>query len=183
MQSSESDVLLASYLRFLNRKRDGSIAEVAAEFHETATTRLLDDSYGVDDVNAILDDLLAVVRSTMKRDLSTTSHSSVLLVKQMCEQAEAAGMALSCDLPATEDRGLLSAVEQWEQSMQGGGSFAPPLTARAHVDSRTVARALPVIGQAQDPKLLSELQSTRDENATLQVPSRDASPPYGLARG
>ena len=92
-------------------------------------------------------------------------------------------MALSCDLPATEDRGLLSAVEQWEQSMQGGGSFAPPLTARAHVDSRTVARALPVIGQAQDPKLLSELQSTRDENATLQVPSRDASPPNGLARG
>ena len=78
MQSSESDALLASYLRFLNRKRDGSIAEVAAEFHETVTTRLLDDSYGVEHVNAILDDLLAVVRATMKRDLSMTNHSCLL---------------------------------------------------------------------------------------------------------
>ena len=159
---------LAAYSRFLSRKRDGSIAEVAAEFNETLSTRLLEDSYSVDDVADILNELLGVVRVTMKRDLSTVNRSSILLLKQVLEQAETGGLQVKCDLPATEDHGLLRTVEQWEESLQGSG-VAAPLNARAfHDNMRSTARALPVIGQAQDPKLLSELQNTKDEAATLQ---------------
>jgi len=60
-------------------------------------------------------------------------------------------------------------VERWDQEVHGGSSSAPPpLRVRAAVGSRSSGRALPVIGQAQDPKLVSELQSSRDDHATLQ---------------
>jgi DNA repair exonuclease SbcCD ATPase subunit len=159
---------LGEYLRFLRRKRDGAIAEVAADFRETKETRLFDDSYGQDDVAAIVDGLLALVRSTMKRDLQTTMFSSVLLLKQAFEQAEAAGLSLDTDLPTTEDQRLLQQVEQWDQSMGGGGA-APPLRTRAMDVRKPVGRgALPVIGQTQDPKLASELGAMKDDHATLQ---------------
>jgi len=166
--NEEHNEQLVAYLRFLRRKRDAAIAEVAAEFNETKDNRLFDDmSYSCDDVTAILDGLLGVVRATMKRDLQTTAFSSVLLVKQAFEQAEEHGFTLSTDMPSTEHRQLLEAVEQWDQDVHGGGTAAP-LRARAAMPSRPAARALPVIGQAQDPKLLADLQSSRDDNATLQ---------------
>ena len=163
---------LADYLRFLRRKRDAAIAEVAAEFVDTKESRLFEEQYHVDDVVAIIDGLLSVVRSTMKRDLQTVAFSSVLLFKQACEQAEERGVELHTDLPATEDRRLLDTVEQWDQDVHGGSSSAPPpLRARAAVAApppRGIRGALPVIGQAQDPKLLAELQSARDDSASLQ---------------
>ena len=48
--------------------------------------------------------LLAVVRTTIKKDLSTSMNSSVLLVKQLFEQAEKSNVNLMTDLPSTEDR-------------------------------------------------------------------------------
>ena len=124
----------------------------------------------MDDVVAILDGLLNVVRSDMKRDLSTTSYSSALLLKQCFEQAEEQRITLSTDLPCTEDRRLLGTMEQWDKDVHGGGGAPPPLLkARANMQTRPSARALPVIGQAQDPKMLAELASTREDNATLQV--------------
>lgn len=51
-----------------------------------------------------MDGLLAVVRGTLKRELQTSMHSSVLLLKQALEQAEKAGVTITTDYPATEDR-------------------------------------------------------------------------------
>jgi len=150
--NQEHDSQLGDYLRFLRRKRDAAIAEVAAEFVDTKETRLFDEEYHVDDVVGIIDGLLSVVRSTMKRDLQTSAFSSVLLLKQTFEQAEERGINLSVDLPSTEDQRLLQAVEQWDNEVHGGSSRAPPpLRARAAVSSggRSTARALPVIGQAK----------------------------------
>ena len=70
---------LTDYLKFLRRKRDGSIAEVTADFNDLRENRLFDDSYHTDDVHAMIDGLLGNVRATMKRDLQATMFSSVLL--------------------------------------------------------------------------------------------------------
>jgi len=158
---------LAEYMRFLKRKREGAVSEAIAEVNAIRETRLFDDNYTVDDVAAILDGLVTQQRSALKQDLQTVSFSSVLLFKQICEQAEAAGVTLTTNLAATEDRALLAAVEDWEHSIQGGG-IAPSLSAKAAVEGRKATRALPVIGQTQDPKLLSELQNARDDVGTLQ---------------
>ena len=174
MLSPENDEQLANYLRFLRRKRDAAIAEVAAEFKEVKETRLIDDNYTIDDVDSILDSLLtsapcfptaqpctrtervdprlapfAVTRTSMKRDLQNISFSSVLLLKQVLEQTEAAQVPVSTDIPSTEDIGLMRAVEEWDQSVHGGGA-PPPLRARAAMDNRGASgRALPRVVQTQ----------------------------------
>jgi len=142
---------------------------VAAEFNEVKETRLFDDNYHVDDVLGMLDGLLNIVRSNMKRDIQASMFSSVLLLKQALEQAEKAGLSLSTDMRHLEDMALLQAVEEWDTTVHGhSGSAPPPLRARAALEARRAPSALPVIGRAQDPKLLSDLQSSRDDNATLQ---------------
>ena len=73
--SEEHNQQLADLLRFLRRKRDAAIAEVAAEFNDTKESRLFEESYHVDDVTAILDGLLSVVRTAMKRDLQRSPTS------------------------------------------------------------------------------------------------------------
>ena len=110
VMADDHNAQIAQYLQFLRRKREAAISEVTAEFNETKETRLFDDNYHVDDVVAILDGLLNVVRSDMKRDLSTTSYSSALLLKQCFEQAEEQRITLSTDLPCTEDRRLLGTI-------------------------------------------------------------------------
>ena len=95
---------LVEYVGFLKRKREGCVAEVAAEFKELREMRLFEDNYTKDDVESLLSGLLAVVRTTLKKDLQTTMHSSVLILKQQFEQGEKAGMPLEIDLPATENR-------------------------------------------------------------------------------
>ena len=95
---------LVEYIRFLRRKRDTCVAEVAAEFKELKESRLFEDDYTKEDVEALIDGLLAVVRNTMKRDIQTSMHSSVLLLKQALEQAEKAGITIDTDFALTEDR-------------------------------------------------------------------------------
>jgi len=113
----------------------------------------------------------AVVRSGLKRDVQSTMFSSVLLLKQAFEQAERSddGWTLSVNLPATEDLGLLEAVERWDQEVHGSSGSAPPLLAKAAVESRAPkTRSLRPVGQTQDPRLVADLQGARDDNASLQ---------------
>ena len=168
MLSPEHNDQLVEYLRFLRRKRDGAVAEVSAEFKEVKESRLFDEMYSQDDVLSVLDGLLSVVRSTMKRDLQTTMFSSVLLLKQVFEQAEKDGTTLTTDLPMTEHRDLVAAVEQWDSSVHSGGT-GTQLRVRAAMAARPAGGgALPLIGQTQDPRLLADLQSTKDDNISLQ---------------
>lgn len=99
--------------------------------------------------------------------------SSVLLLKQCFEQAERseAGWTLTTNMPATEDRRLLQEVQDWDRTVHQDGRMAPPLRAKAAVESRSgggSSRSLRPVGQVQDPKLLADLQNTRDEASSLQ---------------
>jgi hypothetical protein len=186
---SSADRELVKYLHFLRRKRDSAstyarprseprrsgmchkqshsrarvaVAEVAAEFNELKVSRLFDDeNYAAEDVAAMLDGLLALVRSSMKQSLQTTNFGSVLLLKQVleqCDEAQGLPINIETDLTVMDDRSKLAAVERWDQDVHGGSSSAPPpLRVRAAVSSRQGARALPVIGQAQVTSPLSSL--------------------------
>jgi hypothetical protein len=65
--SEDNDAKLAEYLRYLRRKRDMGIAEVAAEFKEVRESRLFEDSYTAEDVESILDGLLSGARRSRRR--------------------------------------------------------------------------------------------------------------------
>ena len=114
-------------------------------------------------MEALVNGLLAVVRTTVKKDLQFTAASSVLLLKQVLEQAEKAGITVNADLSATEDLNLLAGVQAWEQSVQGTG-VAPQLKLRAGVPKLQglFSKALPTLGApVSDPKVIEELQAQK----------------------
>jgi len=160
---------LVDYLRFLKRKREACIAEVAAEFKELRESRLFEDQYTREDVEALINGLLAVVRTTMKKDLQGSGASSVLLLKQIFEQAEKSGISLSTDLLSTEDLNLVEGVRAWEESVKNSGA-APQLRMQARTGMlASRGQSLPGIsaGMVQDPRLLDELDSQKVANQEL----------------
>lgn len=160
---------LVDYLRFLRRKREQCVSEVAAEFKELLQSRLFEDQYTREDVEALINGLLAVVRTTVKKDLQLTAASSILVLKQVLEQVEKAGITVNADLSATEDLNLLAGVQTWEQSVQGSG-VAPQLKLRAGVPKLQglFAKALPTLGTpVSDPKVIEELQAQKQANEEL----------------
>mmetsp|Transcript_44147 Transcript_44147/g.73264 ORF Transcript_44147/g.73264 Transcript_44147/m.73264 type:complete len:321 (-) Transcript_44147:495-1457(-) len=157
---------LVEYVRFLRRKREQCVSEVVAEFKEIKEMRLFEDSYAKETVEGLLDGLLAAVRTAVKKDLQASMNSTVLLFKQVLEQSEKSGVAVSTDLAATEDRNLLAAVETWESGMTTSSAAVPQLRARA-ANMKPAAVALAPVGQAQDPKLLEELETQKEANAAL----------------
>ena len=127
--------------------------------------------YTREDVEALINGLLAVVRTTVKKDLQFTSSSSILLLKQVLEQVEKAGLTVNADLSATEDLNLLAGVQAWEQTVQGSG-VAPQLKLRAGVPKLQglLTKALPTLGPpVSDPKVIEELQAQKLANEELTV--------------
>jgi len=135
------------YLAFLRRKREAIVSEVAAEFKELKETRLLDETYTIDEVGTLLDGLLDAVRASLRRELVEVSHSAALLLVQVLEQLDAPGApgtaSIDLDIPRTEDGDLLRAMATFENDAASGGRAA--LAVRAHV-GKPIARALPTIG-------------------------------------
>ena len=156
---------LVEFARIQRRQREKVASEVAADFKDMADTRLFEEQYSKEDLEIVMDNLLAVVRATIKRDLAEANHGAVILLKQILEQAEGAGVAVRADLAAAEDGALLEAVARWEEEVLAAGGTQASLEARAAA-SRADAR-LGQIGRMQDPKLVADLERATEANAQL----------------
>ena len=156
---------LVEFARIQRRQREKVASEVAADFKDMADTRLFEEQYSKEDLEIVMDNLLAVVRATIKRDLAEANHGAVILLKQILEQAEGAGVAVRADLAAAEDGSLLEAVARWEEEVLAAGGTQASLEARAAA-SRADAR-LGQIGRMQDPKLVADLERATEANAQL----------------
>ena len=156
---------LVEFARIQRRQREKVASEVAADFKDMADTRLFEEQYSKEDLEIVMDNLLAVVRATIKRDLAEANHGAVILLKQILEQAEGAGVEVRADLAAAEDGSLLEAVARWEEEVLAAGGTQASLEARAAA-SRADAR-LGQIGRMQDPKLVADLERATEANAQL----------------
>jgi hypothetical protein len=164
--SAENQAALIDFSKFGRRRREQCVAEVAGEFKETREMRLFEDHYTKDDVDALMDGLLALVRTTLQKEMKGTIHSSLLLIKQTLEQAEAGGVKIGFDVARAQDKALLREVEQWETKVAGGG------VAQLMVQAGGSAPvALGSVGVAQDAMTLM-VRSRRP--ATARVPSCSA---------
>ena len=147
--SDANQAALSDFSKFSRRRREATVAEVAAEFKETREMRLFEDSYTKDEVEAMVDGLLALVRTTLGKELKSTGQSSLLLLKQLLEQAESAGVKVGFDITRAQDKGLLKEVEAWEASLSNGAGLQ--LKARA---GGGAPKQLGTIGTAQDAGVL-----------------------------
>ncbi|XP_077592205.1 leucine zipper transcription factor-like protein 1 isoform X1 [Stigmatopora nigra] len=105
-----------NYMRFARSKRMLRLKTVDSCFEELQDSRLVDETFTVDEVRDMLDGLHAVVRGEVEMELINTAHTNVLLLRQLFFQAEKFYLRLQTDISELENRELLEQIAEFEKT-------------------------------------------------------------------
>ncbi|XP_060637774.2 leucine zipper transcription factor-like protein 1 isoform X2 [Anolis sagrei] len=107
---------IISYMRFARSKRGLRLKTVDSCFQDLKESRLVEDTFTIDEVTDILDGLQTVVHSEVESELINTAYTNVLLLRQIFSQAEKWYLKLQTDISELENRNLLEQVAEFEKS-------------------------------------------------------------------
>ncbi|XP_062336127.1 leucine zipper transcription factor-like protein 1 isoform X2 [Osmerus eperlanus] len=105
-----------NYMRFARSKRVLRLKTIDTCFEELKDSRLVEETFTVDEVRDMLDGLQAVVRGEVETELINTAHTNVLLLRQLFSQAEKFYLRLQADISELENRELLEQVAEFEKT-------------------------------------------------------------------
>ncbi|XP_069469461.1 leucine zipper transcription factor-like protein 1 isoform X3 [Ambystoma mexicanum] len=105
-----------NYMRFARSKRGLRLKTVDSCFQDLKDSRLVDETFTVDEVTEMLDGLQVVVHGEVESELINTTHTNVLLLRQLFFQAEKWHLKLQTDISELENRELLEQVAEFEKS-------------------------------------------------------------------
>ncbi|XP_068160142.1 leucine zipper transcription factor-like protein 1 isoform X1 [Antennarius striatus] len=105
-----------NYMRFARSKRILRLKTIDSCFEELKDSRLVEDTFTVDEVKEMLDGLQVVVRGEVEMELINTAHTNVLLLRQLFSQAEKYYLRLQSDISELENRELLEQVAEFENT-------------------------------------------------------------------
>ncbi|TNN60547.1 Leucine zipper transcription factor-like protein 1 [Liparis tanakae] len=104
-----------NYMRFARSKMVLRLKTVDSCFEELKDSRLVEETFTVDEVKEMLDGLQMVVRGEVEMELINTAHTNVLLLRQLFSQAEKFYLRLQSDISELENRELLEQVAEFEK--------------------------------------------------------------------
>jgi len=104
-----------NYIRFSRYKRVQSLKGVQQCFKDLEDSKLYDDTYTIDEVKEMLNELMKSVTNEMDMELLNSSHTSTLLLTQLLTQAEKWHLKLNCDVSDLENRELLEQIAEFEE--------------------------------------------------------------------
>ncbi len=107
----EHEEQLKAFLKFFRSKRNYQIKEVQACFRDHIDV-LNEDMYTREEMQKSLDSLCSAVQSSVLTDLQMTANMSMLVLRQLLEEAEACDVEIDLDISIVEDRSLLSEVNK-----------------------------------------------------------------------
>ncbi|KAM8967017.1 leucine zipper transcription factor-like protein 1 [Pelodytes ibericus] len=105
-----------NYIRFARSKRALRLKTIDSCFQDLKDSRLVEETFTVDEVSDMLQGLQAVVHSEMELELINTAHTNVLLLRQLFTQAEKWYLKLQTDISELENRELLEQVAEFEKA-------------------------------------------------------------------
>ncbi|XP_064025670.1 leucine zipper transcription factor-like protein 1 isoform X2 [Pogoniulus pusillus] len=103
-------------MRFARFKRGLCLKTVDSCFQDLKDSRLVEETFTVDEVADMLDGLQTVVHSEVESELINTTYTNVLLLRQLFSQAEKWYLRLQTDVSDLENRELLEQVAEFEKS-------------------------------------------------------------------
>ncbi|XP_062235962.1 leucine zipper transcription factor-like protein 1 isoform X2 [Platichthys flesus] len=113
-EQHQSEVI--NYMRFARSKRVLRLKTIDSCFEELKDSRLVEETFTVDEVREMLDGLQVVVRGEVETELINTAHTNVLLLRQLFSQAEKFYLRLQSDISELENRELLEQVAEFEKT-------------------------------------------------------------------
>uniref|UniRef100_A0A673NNZ1 Leucine zipper transcription factor-like protein 1 n=1 Tax=Sinocyclocheilus rhinocerous TaxID=307959 RepID=A0A673NNZ1_9TELE len=90
-------------MRFAHSKRALRLKTVDSCFQDLKDSRLMEETYTVDEVSDMLDGLQVLVRGEVELELINTAHTNVLLLRQLFSQAEKFYLRLQTDISELEN--------------------------------------------------------------------------------
>ncbi|CAL8313538.1 unnamed protein product [Merluccius merluccius] len=107
---------VVSYMRFARSKRVLRLKTIDTCFEELKDSRLVEETFTVDEVREMLEGLQAVVGGEVETELINTAHTNVLLLRQLFSQADKFYLRLQTDISELENRELLEQVAEFEKT-------------------------------------------------------------------
>ncbi|XP_065150916.1 leucine zipper transcription factor-like protein 1 isoform X1 [Paramisgurnus dabryanus] len=105
-----------NYMRFARSKQALRLKTIDSCFQDLKDSRLVEETYTVDEVAEMLDGLQVLVRGEVEMELINTAHTNVLLLRQLFSQAEKFYLRLQTDISELENRELLEQVAEFEKT-------------------------------------------------------------------
>uniref|UniRef100_A0A8C6E743 Leucine zipper transcription factor-like protein 1 n=1 Tax=Moschus moschiferus TaxID=68415 RepID=A0A8C6E743_MOSMO len=105
-----------NYMRFARSKRGLRLKTVDSCFQDLKESRLVEETFTVDEVSEVLNGLQAVVHGEVESELINTAYTNVLLLRQLFSQAEKWYLKLQTDISELENRELLEQVAEFEKA-------------------------------------------------------------------
>ncbi|XP_036378390.1 leucine zipper transcription factor-like protein 1 [Megalops cyprinoides] len=105
-----------NYMRFARSKRVLRLKTIDSCFQDLKDSRLVEETFTVDEVTEMLDGLRVVVHGEVETELINTAHTNVLLLRQLFSQAEKFYLKLQTDISELENRELLEQVAEFEKA-------------------------------------------------------------------
>ncbi|XP_062413014.1 leucine zipper transcription factor-like protein 1 [Sardina pilchardus] len=105
-----------NYMRFARSKRVQRLKTIDSCFEDLKESRLVEETFTADEVSDMLEGLQAVVRGEVEMELINTTHTNVLLLRQLFSQAEKYYLKLQTDVSELENRELLEQVAEFEKT-------------------------------------------------------------------
>uniref|UniRef100_H2MAJ8 Leucine zipper transcription factor-like protein 1 n=1 Tax=Oryzias latipes TaxID=8090 RepID=H2MAJ8_ORYLA len=107
---------MINYMRFARSKRVLRLKTIDSCFEDLKESRLVEETFTVDEVKEMLDGLQVVVRGEVEVELINSAHTNVLLLRQLFSQAEKFYLRLQTDISELENREMLEQVAEFEKT-------------------------------------------------------------------
>uniref|UniRef100_A0A8C6XB70 Leucine zipper transcription factor-like protein 1 n=1 Tax=Naja naja TaxID=35670 RepID=A0A8C6XB70_NAJNA len=159
-----------NYMRFARSKRGLRLKTVDSCFQDLKESRLVEDTFTVDEVTDILDGLQTVVHSEVESELINTTYTNVLLLRQFFSQAEKWCLKLQTDISELENRDLLEQVAEFEKSEFTSSNKKE--IARLHEENEKLKTRLKII-ELQATNALDEKSKLEKALQTVQIAQGD----------
>ncbi|KAH0510317.1 Leucine zipper transcription factor-like protein 1 [Microtus ochrogaster] len=154
-----------NYMRFARSKRGLRLKTVDSCFQDLKESRLVEETYTVDEVTEILSGLQAVVHSEVESELINTAYTNVLLLRQLFSQAEKWYLKLQTDISELENRELLEQVAEFEKAEFTSSNKKP-------IIDITKPKLIP-INEGGTTELLNKATNALDEKSKLERTLQD----------
>ncbi|XP_019364426.1 PREDICTED: leucine zipper transcription factor-like protein 1 [Gavialis gangeticus] len=150
-----------NYMRFARSKRGLRLKTVDSCFQDLKDSRLVEETFTVDEVTEILDGLQTVVHSEVESELINTAYTNVLLLRQLFSQAEKWYLKLQTDISELENRELLEQVAEFEKSEFKSSNKKP--------NAELVKPKLAPLNEGGSELLNKEIARLQEENEKLKT--------------
>uniref|UniRef100_A0A8C6RFN5 Leucine zipper transcription factor-like protein 1 n=1 Tax=Nannospalax galili TaxID=1026970 RepID=A0A8C6RFN5_NANGA len=148
-------------MRFVRSKKGLKLKTVDSCFQDLKESRLVEDTFTVDEVLEVLNGLQAVVHSEVESELINTAYTNVLLLWQLFLQGEKWYLKLKIDISELENRELLEQVAEFEKAEFTSSNKKP-------IIDITKPKLIPINESGTTELLNKEILRLQQENEKLK---------------